>query len=84
VSPVLAFGILLLMLGVGGLAFGLYALFLGGRNGSSGGRGGLGPIPERWIHLVAGLRMALFGLLGLGAGTYVLCGRTSDSAVHKA
>lgn len=73
-SPVLALGILLLMLGTGGMAFGLYALLRGGRdgNGPSGDRGGLGPIPERGIHLVAGIRMTLFGLLGLGAGAYLL------------
>ncbi|MBA2442936.1 MAG: hypothetical protein H0V53_11110 [Rubrobacter sp.] len=73
-SSVLALGTLLLMLGAGGLAFGLYALLRGGRdgNGPSGDRGGLGPIPERGIHLVAGLRMTLFGLLGLGAGAYVI------------
>ncbi|MGB3683242.1 MAG: hypothetical protein WA990_12265 [Rubrobacteraceae bacterium] len=42
----------------------------GGRN--QGGRGGIGPIPERGIHLIAGLRMLVVGTLSLAAGVYVL------------
>ena len=53
---------------VGGIAFGLYAFLRGGR----GQRGGIGPIPERGIHVVAGIRMLVVGILSLAAGVYVL------------
>lgn len=57
-----------MLAGLGGVFFGLYALLRGGRNQ----RGGLGPIPERGIHLVAGLRMLVIGGLTLAAGVYVV------------
>lgn len=67
-SGALALGILLILGGLGGLSFGLYALLRGGRGQS----GGIGPIPERGVHLIAGLRMLVVGILSLAAGTYVL------------
>ena len=67
-SPTLAFGLLLALVGISGLSFGLYALLRGGR----GQRGGIGPIPERGIHVVAGVRMLLVGALSLAAGAYLL------------
>jgi hypothetical protein len=59
---------LLVLGGLGGLSFGLYALLRGGRGQS----GGIGPIPERGVHLIAGLRMLVAGTLSLAAGAYVL------------
>jgi hypothetical protein len=67
-SPALAFGLLLALAGVAGLAFGAYALLRGGR----GQRGGIGPIPERGVHVVAGIRMVVVGALSLAAGAYLL------------
>lgn len=67
-SGALALGILLTLGGLGGLSFGLYALLRGGRGQS----GGIGPIPERGVHLIAGLRMLVVGILSLAAGAYVL------------
>jgi hypothetical protein len=62
-----AAGILLVLLGLVGVAYGIYALVRGGRDQE----GGLGPIPERAIHAVAGVRMLLGGavilVLGLAA-----------------
>ncbi|MGF1471954.1 MAG: hypothetical protein ACFB50_09470 [Rubrobacteraceae bacterium] len=66
--PALALGILLVLGGLGGISFGLYALLSGGR----GQRGGIGPIPERGVHVVAGIRMLVVGALSLAAGAYVL------------
>ncbi len=71
-SSAFALGILLALGGVGGLFFGLYALLRGGREQ----RGGIGPIPERGIHLVAGIRMLVVGTLALAAGVYVLWSST--------
>jgi hypothetical protein len=68
-SPTLAFGLLLALVGLGGVAFGLYALLRGGR-GQQGG--GIGPIPERGVHVVAGIRMLVVGALSLAAGAYLL------------
>ena len=68
-SAALGFGILLLMAGLGGVSFGVYALFRGGHNG---GGGGIGPIPERGVHLIAGVRMLVVGVLSLAAGAYLL------------
>ncbi len=68
-SPGLAFGLLLALVGIAGLSFGLYALLRGGR-GQSGG--GIGPISERGVHVVAGIRMLVVGTLSLGAGAYLL------------
>ena len=67
-SPALAFGILLVLAGIVGLSFGLYALLRGGR----GQRGGIGPLSERGVHVVAGIRMTVMGALGLAAGAYLL------------
>ena len=49
----LATGALLVLVGLAGLAFGVYALVRGGRDAPDGG---LGLIPERAIHAVAGIR----------------------------
>ncbi len=62
------FGLLLTLAGVAGLSFGLYALLRGGR----GQEGGIGPIPERGVHVVAGIRMLVVGSLSLAAGVYLL------------
>lgn len=67
-SPALALGILLILGGIGGVSFGLYALLRGGR----GQDGGIGPIPERGVHLVAGIRMLVVGTLSLAAGAYIV------------
>ena len=67
-SSALALGMLLVLGGIGGVAFGLFALLRGGR----GQRGGLGPIPERGIHVVAGIRMLVVGTLALASGAYVI------------
>ena len=67
-SPALAFGILLVLAGTVALSFGLYALLRGGR----GQRGGIGPLSERGVHVVAGVRMTVMGALALAAGTYLL------------
>ena len=72
-SSVLALGILLALGGLGGLMFGIHALLRGGRDEGNGDReGGLGPIPERGIHLVAGLRITVVSLLLLAAGGYLI------------
>jgi hypothetical protein len=68
-SSAVALGALLVLVGLGGIGFGLYALLRGGR-GSSGG--GIGPIPERGVHVVAGIRMFLVGAVSLAAGAYLL------------
>jgi hypothetical protein len=67
-SPALGFGLVLALAGVAGLAFGAYALLRGGR----GQEGGIGPIPERGVHVVAGIRMVIAGALSLAAGAYLL------------
>ncbi len=67
-SSALAFGILLVLGGLGGVVYGLYALFRGGRGQS----GGIGPLPERGVHMIAGVRMLAVGALVLAAGVYVL------------
>jgi len=59
---------LLALVGVAGLSFGLYALLRGGRGQS----GGIGPISERGIHVVAGVRMSVVGALSLAAGAYLI------------
>ena len=67
-SPKLAFGLLLALAGVAGLFFGLYALLRGGR----GQEGGIGPISERAVHVVAGVRMLVVGALSLATGVYLI------------
>jgi hypothetical protein len=63
----MAAGALLVLLGLVGVAYGLYALMRGGR----GQERGLGPISERAIHAVAGVRMLVGGavILVLGLAT---------------
>jgi hypothetical protein len=68
VSPTLAFGLLLALVGIAGLSFGFYALLRGGR----GQQGGIGPISERGVHVVAGVRMLVVGALSLAAGVYLI------------
>jgi hypothetical protein len=68
---VLATGVLLVVIGLGSLGFGLFAMLRGGR-GQRGG--GIGPISERGIHVLAGIRMLLIGLVSLIAGLYLLLG----------
>jgi len=64
----LALGILLIVVGIAGLSFGVYALMREGR----GQEGGIGPLSERGVHVVAGIRMLVVGTLGLAAGVYLL------------
>lgn len=64
----LAAGLFLILTGLFAFSFGLYALLHGGR----GQRGGIGPLSERSIHVVAGVRMTVVGILSLGAGGYFL------------
>jgi hypothetical protein len=65
-----AFGVLLLLISVATLSFAAYALLRGGK----GQRGGIGPITERGIHVIAGIRMLLIGLASLVVGLYLLLG----------
>ena len=74
-SVTLAAAVLLVLVGLAGVAYGVYAMLRGGRDGSggaSGDRGGLGPIPERGIHFLAGLRMFIFGAICLIAAAFAL------------
>jgi hypothetical protein len=64
----LAFGILLTVIGLACLAFSAYALSRGGKDQ----KGGIGPISERGVHVIAGIRMLLVGTLSLAAGVYLL------------
>ncbi|HEV2743803.1 MAG TPA: hypothetical protein VGV91_11640 [Rubrobacter sp.] len=65
-----AFGMLLILISVATLSFAAYALLRGGK----GQRGGIGPISERGIHVIAGIRMLLIGLASLVGGLYLLLG----------
>jgi hypothetical protein len=65
---VLALGVLRALAGVAGIALGAYALLRGGR----GQEGGIGPIPERGVHVAAGIRMIVVGAPTLAAGIYLL------------
>lgn len=67
-APTLAIGLFLGVVGLVALAFGVYALLRGGK----GQRGGIGPLSERGVHVVAGIRMTVIGLLSLAAGAYFL------------
>ena len=62
-----AFGVLLLLISAATLSFAAYALL-------RGGRGQRGPISERGIHVIAGVRMLLIGMASLVAGAYLLLG----------
>ena len=64
-----ASGILLVLVGIAGLTFGVYALLHGGRGQQEGG---IGPFSERGVHVVAGIRMLVVGFLSLAAGAYLL------------
>ncbi|HEV8045240.1 MAG TPA: hypothetical protein VGP38_08675 [Rubrobacter sp.] len=65
----LAAGLFLTVTGFVALSFGLYALLRGGREHRGGG---IGPFSERGIHVIAGIRMTLIGLLSLAGGAYFL------------
>ncbi len=65
----LAAGLFLTVTGLVALSFGLYALLRGGREHRGGG---IGPFSERGIHVIAGIRMTLIGLLSLAGGAYFL------------
>ena len=67
-STSLAAGLFLVVVGLVALTFGLYALLRGGR----GQRGGIGPLSERGVHVIAGIRMTLIGLASLVFGAYLL------------
>ncbi len=73
-TPLLAAGLLLPVTGLIALSFGLYALLRGGR----GQRGGIGPLSERGIHAVAGLRMIIGGVITLFFGIVVVWSYFSD------
>jgi hypothetical protein len=66
---ILAAGVLLVLLGLVGVAYGIYALVRGGRDQEGGG---LGPIPERAIHAVAGVRMLIGGAVALFFGVVAI------------
>ena len=68
IPPALAIGLILILGGLGGLAFGIYALRRGGR----GQRGGLGIFSERAIHTIAGVRMIVGGVVTLFFGVILL------------
>ena len=69
-STATAAGILLTLVGMAALSFSAYALLRGGK----GQRGGIGPISERGIHIIAGIRMLVIGAVSLVAGVYLLLG----------
>ena len=70
----LAMGVLLVLVGFTGLGFGLYPLLRGGRDARGGG---LGPIPERAIHAVAGIRMLIGGAVALFLGVAAILSNLS-------
>jgi hypothetical protein len=63
-----AAGALLVLLGLLGVGYGIYALVRGGRDQE----GGLGPIPERAIHAVAGVRMLIGGAVAIFLGVVAI------------
>ena len=65
----LAAGALLVILGLVGVGYGIYALVRGGRNQE---RGGLGPMPERTIHAIAGVRMLIGGAVAIFLGVVAI------------
>ena len=67
-STGLAAGLFLVVVGLVALSVGIYALTRGGR----GQRGSFGPLSERGIHVVLGIRMTVIGLGSLGFGAYLL------------
>jgi hypothetical protein len=68
-------GALLLLLGLVGVAYGIYALVRGGRDREGEG---LGPIPERAIHAVAGIRMLIGGAVAFFLGVVAVLAALSD------
>jgi hypothetical protein len=64
----LAVGALLVILELVGVGYGIYALVRGGRNQE----GGLGPISERAIHAVAGLRLLICGAVAIFLGAIAI------------
>ena len=67
-STGLAAGLFFIVVGLVALSFGIYGLTRGGR----GQRGGFGPLSERGIHIVLGIRMTIIGLGSIGFGAYML------------
>lgn len=65
----LALGLFLTVVGLAALAFGVYALLRGGKEHRGGG---IGPISERGVHVIAGVRMTIIGAVSLAAGVYFL------------
>jgi hypothetical protein len=63
-----AAGVLLLLLGLVGVGYGVYALVRGGRDQE----GGIGPIPESAIHAVAGIRMLIGGAVAVFLGVVAI------------
>ena len=63
-----AAGVLLLLLGLIGVGYGVYALVRGGRDQE----GGLGPVSERAIHAVAGIRMLIGGAVAVFLGVVAI------------
>jgi hypothetical protein len=68
ISLPLAMGLFLTLGGLVGVGFGLYALLRGGRGQS----GGIGPLSERGIHAIAGVRMLVGGAVALVLGIIAL------------
>jgi hypothetical protein len=64
----LAVGTLLVILGLVGVGYGIYALVRGGQNQE----GGMRPISERAIHAVAGLRMLIGGAVAIFLGAIAI------------
>ncbi len=66
--------LLLIAGGLGGLGFGVFALLRGGR-GQRGG--GIGSLSERGLHVLAGVRMLVGGLVLLVLGVLALVSYSS-------
>ncbi len=66
--------LLLIVGGLGGLGFGVFALLRGGR-GQRGG--GIGPLSERGLHVLAGVRMLVGGVVLLVLGVLALVSYSS-------
>ena len=61
-------GLFLTVTGLVALCFGPYALLRGGRSQ----RSGIGPLSERGVHALEGIRMTAIGAASLGLGLYAL------------
>lgn len=64
----LAAGTLLVILALVGAGYGIYALVRGGRDQ----KWGLGPISERAVHAVTGLRMLIGGAVAIFLGAIAI------------